>query len=130
MKCPRDSSLLTPPETAGQKSKCDQCSGVLVQSENTVGLIKTSGIEAQRLNPNRAFNYICPNCNSAMECWVANVVELDLCASCDLIWFDAGELEKLDQNLNGEKTGKYLPETPSADDFGILQALFQLTRLF
>ncbi len=59
---------------------------------------------------------ICPACNSDMIVVEYNRIELDYCAKCHGVWFDAGELELLLGSLGLDNTGPSLGDILEATE--------------
>ncbi|MDD5509842.1 MAG: zf-TFIIB domain-containing protein [Dehalococcoidales bacterium] len=57
---------------------------------------------------------ICPVCQSDMIVVEHNRIELDYCAACHGVWFDAGELELLLGSLGLDGAGRLLGDIPEA----------------
>jgi Zn-finger nucleic acid-binding protein len=44
----------------------------------------------------------CPDCSTLMNCVPTEGPEIDLCRHCQLVWFDAGELEEMPKRTEAE----------------------------
>jgi Zn-finger nucleic acid-binding protein len=59
---------------------------------------------------------ICPTCKSDMIVVEYNHIELDYCAKCHGVWFDAGELELLLGSLGLDSAGPFLSGILEAEE--------------
>jgi Zn-finger nucleic acid-binding protein len=59
---------------------------------------------------------ICPTCKSDMIVVEQNYIELDYCAKCHGVWFDAGELELLLNSLGLDSASPFLKSTLEAEE--------------
>ncbi|MCB9744216.1 MAG: rhomboid family intramembrane serine protease [Alphaproteobacteria bacterium] len=100
LRCPHDRVALQAVRKGPLRFyRCESCQGVAV---NLAALRKLSSPEAARglwraaLDVGRCEGPACPSCER--PCTVvpptAERPELDLCRSCQVVWFDAGELEQ------------------------------------
>ena len=87
---------------------CDSCHGYLVQT-NRVANIKRRreksdaelAEETQVAGADSKNQLACPRCRRSMTKETAqgeNVFQIDKCQTCDVVWFDPGELARLQQN--------------------------------
>lgn len=99
MRCPACGRELSPFQTtAGLVLRCEQGHGTSVnvavlrrRFDETLALWRTASRQPQGSRP-------CPSCARAMRAfsWQAQQpVELDACSICQLVWFDAAEIEAL-----------------------------------
>ena len=117
LKCPQDQSVLTkrPYEADIQVDVCGQCDGVwldkgeLERIQETVEndyreeleKIPKSTVQAYRIARDQQGHeaLACPSCGSQMserEHGYCSQINIDVCAECQGIWLDAGELQALE----------------------------------
>ncbi len=46
-------------------------------------------------NIHKEKDFLCPRCSVKMKKWKKNDVIIDVCPSCEGMWLDKGEIEKL-----------------------------------
>ena len=101
MICPKCKMTLSPTRvTEGLLWKCEACSGVAanmavlrkyLKSDAVMGLWRTAAVEST------LSERMCPGCGHALREFAANRdnrrISLDLCKTCQMMWFDKDELE-------------------------------------
>ena len=101
-KAPLEAHEVSPGVTAFH---CPACFGVMHESENLTVPLNLSGAAPARFD--------CPRCRRPMETATAfdGKLEVDRCAKCAALWFDAGEFQIL-RKLAGREdvAGKPAPE--------------------
>ena len=154
MICPKCKTMLSPTRVAeGSLWKCEACSGVAVNlavlrkylKDDTVRKLWLEAITASTLS-----NRKCPSCVKMLKEFTINrdnrQIHLDLCKTCQLMWFDRDELvafpkvEKLprplmDENLAIAKVqfeSQLENEQSSAENVIVqgIDILFVIIRLF
>lgn len=109
MRCPACGRELSPFQTtAGLVLRCEQGHGTSInvavlrrRFDETLALWRAASGQPQGSRP-------CPSCARAMRAfsWQAQQpVELDACSTCQLVWFDAAEIEALKIRLVERTTG-------------------------
>ena len=103
MKCPRDRSILVFVEEGGQVSnRCPQCSGLLLEEEDVAAAMGKRGVPAaEKLASLPESKVTCPRDGKPMRLLMHEGVEIDLCAECNALWLDAGEIEKIKRSRGG-----------------------------
>ena len=116
MKCPACSAELRRSQYEGLPVfACDQCGGYLVSTNKAVGIGRRHETPTATLvqeasageGSDNADDLRCPRCNRAMkkEHWPGSKsFHIDKCHSCDLVWFDVGELAQM--QLEQESTAR------------------------
>ena len=154
MICPKCKTTLSPMRVAeGSLWKCEACSGTAInlavlrrhlKSDTVRELWRTAMTESWTSNRR------CPSCGNALREFAASRdnrrISLDLCKTCQLIWFDKNELEAfpraeklhrpdMDENLALAKIGleaELESEQSSAENIIAqgMEILFLIIRLF
>lgn len=116
MRCPKCSAPLDALEIADGVvvRSCAACSGVLYEADDVAVPLPLTGPRPARFD--------CPRCRRPMETASSyeGQIEVDRCATCSALWFDAGEikiLRKLSgvENIAGKRTaGTPEPAPPAA----------------
>ncbi len=95
MKCPRDGTVMTfIDDGAHMRNRCPGCSGLLLDKEEVAAALGRKPDPA-RVAALPQSKVACPRDGKPMRALEHNGVELDMCAACGALWFDAGELEKV-----------------------------------
>lgn len=106
MNCPACSSPLNRVSYEGLGVRgCEKCRGYLVTTQRLDSIKRRRGKDQQSLrreastitSEQRESNLRCPRCRKQMvqESVVRSGFKIDRCTSCNLVWFDAGELAYL-----------------------------------
>lgn len=75
---------------------CPSCVGVLVAGHAPVVVRHLAARISRTTAP--ASSLSCPGCRRPMTTVVHSGVEIDACIDCQLYWFDAGELSKIEKD--------------------------------
>ena len=103
MKCPRDGSILAFAEEGGLLSnRCPECSGLLLEEEDVAAAMGKRGVPAaEKVESLPTGKVTCPRDGKPMRLLMHEGVEIDLCAECNALWLDAGEIEKIKRSRGG-----------------------------
>ena len=115
MSCPKCKAPLEPHEIAGGVvvNHCPACFGVLYAAGDLSVPLKLTGPAPARFD--------CPRCRRPMETAKSydGQIEVDRCAACAVLWFDAGEIQILRklsgvENIAGKTEEEPAPPAPKA----------------
>jgi Zn-finger nucleic acid-binding protein len=123
--CPRDNTPLkiVPSGVAG--SRCASCDGLFLRSPEIAAAIRQAGVDRDKLGGIHPLPPACPGCAAEMTVFVVANLEIDRCGSCEAIWLDKGELEKVNAYLGSDPSKNVVTRlVPTADDFGILGGVY------
>src|SRR5690606_5370941 len=100
MHCPRCHQVLTrvdiPPFTVWGCSRCAGCAATLATLRRGVQHDVLRRAWNRTIGENRRVLMECPECRSNMHrVPIIRGPEIDLCKQCQLVWFDASELEEM-----------------------------------
>lgn len=108
MECPSCSSGCSLIPSEGDKGfYCSQCDGLWLAKETLNSLCEVNKLDSnilrKKLREERRVDNskACPNCVKTLATSAVNNMELDWCETCDGVWFDRGECQRI---LSG--TGK------------------------
>jgi Zn-finger nucleic acid-binding protein len=79
---------------AHMRNRCPDCSGLFLDEEEVAAALGRKPDPA-RVAALPVGKVACPRDGKPMRALEHKGVELDLCAACGALWFDAGELEKV-----------------------------------
>lgn len=131
--CPRDATPLTStPDVFGPGKAahvCSKCSGVLVSWDTAKDFFTSIGLSLNELHtlvqqasarPRKGEPLACTSCGKAnLQPLTWKGVELDLCESCGVTWFDRGELQRI---TGGKLGGKVATEAaPTGKVVGVYE---------
>jgi Zn-finger nucleic acid-binding protein len=98
--CPVCTTPLKPAELAGRRmSVCDSCRGRLINAAVAKSLVGKEFVRVAFVDSGIQSNgRLCPSCSKPMVISTLRTslteVELDICKSCQVLWFDQGELSE------------------------------------
>ncbi len=103
MRCPACPTELTAKALeTGASWTCAACRGVLMRGNALRLHLDAAAMEElwkQAGAGARSTHRACPNCSAPFHVWArpgaSGAIELDACLKCALIWFDGGEIAKL-----------------------------------
>ena len=78
--------------------KCSSCNGIYLDKGELLSLTKNKPLHhltTTHLGVDSDSELLCPSCGSIMDAEYPNGVEIDVCLSCNGVWLDNDELEKL-----------------------------------
>ena len=78
--------------------KCSSCNGIYLDKGELLSLTKNKPLHhltTTHLGVDSDSELLCPSCGSIMDAEYPNGVEIDVCLSCNGVWLDNEELEKL-----------------------------------
>jgi|TARA_B100000965_G_C19278168_1_gene620360 Zn-finger nucleic acid-binding protein len=78
--------------------KCTSCDGIYLDKGELLTLTKNKPLHhltTDHLGVDSDSELLCPSCGSIMDAEFPNGVEIDVCLSCNGVWLDSKELEKL-----------------------------------
>ena len=119
--CPRDGSLLIPPEASNRSASarhgmhhCDTCAGMLLNAEAAQSTFCANKLEEMHngfITEGTPVDIDCPFCDAQMRVRnfsfqridgsLTDPIEIDGCPNCTSFWLDAGELHRLSPPENG-----------------------------
>jgi Zn-finger nucleic acid-binding protein len=124
-RCPRDHTALTALESGAAGSRCSACDGLLLRHPAIATAIRQAGIDRDKLDGIYASPPPCPGCADMMSVFRVAGLEIDLCGSCEAVWLDKGELDKVNAYLGGDPAKNV--DTccaPAPEDFGVLGGIY------
>ena len=140
MRCPDCHTQMTSKSVfAGQSWHCEGCRGLLVEqatlrrhlSAATITALVGRARAAERSEARR-----CSACGDPFHVWSEQLgstsVELDACPTCELLWFDEGEIAKLNSlagskpTAHGAQSGVDAVLPGALDPFTLLEGLGEL----
>lgn len=119
--CPHDQSPLLPQgESTPSIYRCETCYGLWFSRHavaEVLGHLPTSSVipTLDSVNPPRLS---CPEDGKPLARFLVDGVELDICSSCEGVWFDRGEIEY----IRAKRAGT-LPNVPQHTESGIPRTL-------
>ena len=78
--------------------KCSSCNGIYLDKGELLSLTKNKPLHhltTAHLGVDSDSVLLCPSCGSIMDAEYPNGVEIDVCLSCNGVWLDNEEVEKL-----------------------------------
>jgi|GEM_PF-2141591 len=108
MKCPRCSTALDSNQLQlGTAWTCRDCQGVLLARsvlDAQAGRGSTTSLWSRAEAAAESLELDCPECRGGFRQWRepagGDWIELDACLCCGLLWFDRGEIHKLNDSLS------------------------------
>src|SRR6266403_4508662 len=99
MRCPHCRQPLVradhPPLRVWTCSACGGCAATLAVLRRAIRHDVLQQVWNRTTGHARTSLLRCPSCSNAMNCVPTEGPEVDLCRACQLVWFDAGELDEL-----------------------------------
>ena len=99
--------------------KCPKCEGIWLDKGELGKLLKDKKLTnylTKHIGTKSRSPMICPKCGNTMDIEKADDIEVDVCLTCNGVWLDAGELDKLkdksdigfegDQSVKEEEKGE------------------------
>jgi len=125
--CPKDWTALRQEERKTlfrkvQVDVCPKCHGLFLDSREVKALTGSSDLHrflTKYLGLDADSQLLCPHCGGLMDGENAGDVRVDVCLTCNGVWLDAGELERLrevDETEFRELTPEKVAELLKADD--------------
>jgi hypothetical protein len=94
-RCPVDGRELPAPAAEdGRVRTCEACKGSLFAEERLMRMVRNNGIDFLKAQGRPAREIGCPGCALAMQVFMIEGIEIDICPKCVLVWMDEGEFPK------------------------------------
>jgi mannose-1-phosphate guanylyltransferase len=80
-----------------------------IEKKRKLALQQAQGLAEQQREALKQQHYMkCPKCGMDLQVLQRGKVEVDTCFNCHGVWLDAGELELLHEQMEGEGQGKVM----------------------